>query len=1189
MFAQKFDYNWYFPYKCAITFNNPNIEPAPLFDSKLNEYGAGPSTISDKDGNLLFYCGASFKDPTDMFRKFDIFDRTHTKILRADDIFCAFHSFLINYPGKKNLLMCITSPFFRRDSWRKGNVDAPLRFDLIDVTKRNGLGEIVKTFYWDDASGTSFFIDGIFKHSNNIDWWLVGPCFEVLSPVFYFKSYLFTNKGITDSTVSYLSLPSEFDVISDVGSFVSYIPTTSDADGAGSGLILIPMKSREVIRHNLIPVGEMRLGPIEGHLGLLKFNSSTGKLSFVGHFKVCDTCFIQYPIFSPEKRKIYVGVTKKRPTSVYGLGIFIQELYQFTYSTDFKEIEQSKSKVGPTKVDYFVYEVFPDIPPPTDPDGEQPIWFSQMKIGPNGKIYILHYKGNYISEISNPEADAKDIVYKDTAVLLGDAKALCFPWTMSNGYNLWLELASNSPLCAGDSLRLSVTLSDSTKKPKKILWEGPNGFKSDKQSPTLLARQSGFYKATVYVSGTEITDSIWVDVGNSIPPKILAPKQFCRGDTIEIKVDKKYTSYFWSTGDTTKNIKVWETGRYFVRVIDSIGCNGYDTVFIEAIDVPAKIFGEKTICRGSSTVLEAFPKGSQYRYRWSTGDTSNQIKVNREGLYWVVVTDSFGCMGIDSVEVKELPNLEFTIQGDSVLCSGEFVELSAPLRGGNYTYFWSTGETSEQIKIYKGGRYWLWIRDKNGCEGYDTIDVKEYSKPEAKIMCENGRNILCKGEKLKLTAEPIGDYRYFWSNGATSPEIEITQGGTYWLLVENKYGCRDSAWIEIIERETPAPKILGDTAICIGKDGKLWVEGNYVSYLWSTGATTSSIRVNSAGIYWVEITDTNGCRARAEQKVDVFKIDISGIEPIDFGRVLVNSAVSKQVTIENHSNTRIRIKEIKFKRGTSVFEIKASTPIELGEGEATSFELIYTAVGKLEARDTIVIFVELPCQQEFEIPVVSKIEGIKTFVWLPDTTGVIGTKGYCIPLRARSDGVEIEDLSYEATIRFDATALYPENKDLPIENGERIVGLTGKGIKIGRDEATIGSFCGEVLLARLQRVPLRIDTFEWKMEGLETQKRDGSLTVTGVCLPSTSQIEMFQPTEITIIPNPVEEEIEITVRGVSGSSYLMEITNALGTTLQRVSIKIEGNETKLKMQTKDYPSGVYFVRVGGKIARFLKM
>lgn len=1177
LFAQKENYNWYFPNRCAVTFNNPNVEPVPLFDSKLINSATFPSTISDNEGNLLFYCGCSFVNvqSNTPFYKFGIFDKTHTELLGAEDDFDTYRSILINYPGKKNLYLCITSPY----TPRKGEF-AFWRFDIIDKTKRNGLGGITNTFF----SNSESYLLGAYKHSNNIDWWLVGlmrntPGLGQMN----LKCYLFTNKGISDSAVSYLSLPSNLR-FPDEALEANLFLTSSEFE-------LVPILTvSEEVWENPPPFAGRSLGHKECSITFLKFNYSTGRVSISGSFKVCDTCWVRPPIFSSDKKKIYIVVTKIRPTSTNYLYLKTAQLYQFTYSDDMKAIERSKAKVGPTKVDYWVDSSVYDPPPPPDPDGKQPLWFTMMKLGPNGKIYILHSApANYISEISNTDADAKDVVYKDTAVFFGDRIPDGFPWTMHNGYNIWLELSSNSPLCKGDSLRLNVVLSDPKKKPTKVVWEGPMGFKSSKQNPTLVAQQSGYYKVTVFVSGTEITDSIWVDVGNSVPPKIIAPKQFCRGDTIEIKVDKGYSAYFWSTGDTTKNIKVWETGRYYVRVIDSIGCSGYDTVFIEVIDVPAKIFGGKAICKGKSVVLEAFPKGSQYRYVWSTGDTSEQIVANRGGIYWVVVTNEMGCKGTDTVEVKELPYLEFTIEGDTLLCTGSAVELVAPLRGSGYSYLWSTGETTDKISITRGGTYWLRIIDENGCEGYDTIEVEESAKPEAKITGEGDRRTLCKGEKMKLTAEPIGNYRYFWSNGATETDIEITQGGSYWLVVENEYGCRDTAWIEIEEHEAPKPTITGDTIICPGKMGQLEAEGNYVSYLWSTGATTKSIQVEKAGAYWVEVTDTNGCRARAERYVDEYEITISGIEPIGFGMVVVDSSVKREVRLENRSNTRIRIKEIRLKEGVGEYNIKASTPMEIAEGEGVSFEVIYTSKGKQWVRDTIIIVVDLPCEEEYEIPVVGKSKGIKTFVWLPDTAGIIGTKGYCIPLQAKSEEVELEDLSYEATIRFDATALYPDDKDSPIEDGERVVTLTGSGIKLGSDPITIGSFCGEVLLARSERVALRIDKFEWMTGNVEVTTRDGSLTVTGVCQPGVSQIEMYQPTEITIIPNPAEDEVEITIRGERGTEYTLEVTNILGMTMEHILVKMEESKTKLKKQLKDYPLGVYFIRVGGKIAKFMKL
>ncbi|MFN3269773.1 MAG: T9SS type A sorting domain-containing protein [Candidatus Kapaibacteriota bacterium] len=76
---------------------------------------------------------------------------------------------------------------------------------------------------------------------------------------------------------------------------------------------------------------------------------------------------------------------------------------------------------------------------------------------------------------------------------------------------------------------------------------------------------------------------------------------------------------------------------------------------------------------------------------------------------------------------------------------------------------------------------------------------------------------------------------------------------------------------------------------------------------------------------------------------------------------------------------------------------------------------------------------------------------------------------------------------------------------------------------------------------------------------------------------------------MTIIPNPSEDEVKIAIRGERGAIYTIEISNALGVSLERILVEMEGSETKLKKQMKDYPSGVYFVRVGMKITKFLKI
>ena len=56
----------------------------------------------------------------------------------------------------------------------------------------------------------------------------------------------------------------------------------------------------------------------------------------------------------------------------------------------------------------------------------------------------------------------------------------------------------------------------------------------------------------------------------------------------------------------------------------------------------------------------------------------------------------------------------------------------------------------------------------------------------------------------------------------------------------------------------PTVNIGRDTSICSGSSLTLNAGNAGATYLWSTGATTQTISVNSSGIYWVDVTNVSG-------------------------------------------------------------------------------------------------------------------------------------------------------------------------------------------------------------------------------------------------------------------------------------------------------------------------------------------
>lgn len=148
--------------------------------------------------------------------------------------------------------------------------------------------------------------------------------------------------------------------------------------------------------------------------------------------------------------------------------------------------------------------------------------------------------------------------------------------------------------------------------------------------------------------------------------------------------------------------------------------------------------------------------------------------------------------------------------------------------------------------------------DKGICLGTKTAslclpnDIRIQNNPfEANLGKDT---VLCPGDSYTLNA-PAGSTNILWSNGATSPTININTGGLYWVKANNGT-CTDEDTVRI--QFTGNRVDLGaDTAIC-GATNILINPGNFNSYLWNNNSTGNTFNVTIPGTYWVEVTDRCG-------------------------------------------------------------------------------------------------------------------------------------------------------------------------------------------------------------------------------------------------------------------------------------------------------------------------------------------
>ena len=263
-------------------------------------------------------------------------------------------------------------------------------------------------------------------------------------------------------------------------------------------------------------------------------------------------------------------------------------------------------------------------------------------------------------------------------------------------------------------------------------------------------------------------------------------------------------------------------------------------------------------------------QGLSHFWDFKDGDTSNlqtpSHTFNDPGTYEVdyVIYDTGGCVLSDTatliVVVHDSAAPEIIVGPTE--CVDEVV-LTTNSAFANYE--WSTGEGTQSIAVDSAGVYWLQIT--NSCGSYsDTVQVDftlayNFELPEDTGICDP--NYLING--------PDSAANYLWSTGDTIQSLFIPTTGLYTLIADNGT-CADTESVYITVAYTNISS--SDTVLCL--DSAVFAVDNQVgSITWSTGDTTDSITIDSAGTYWVRL-DNGYCIVvdTVEVVIDPLVLDI---------------------------------------------------------------------------------------------------------------------------------------------------------------------------------------------------------------------------------------------------------------------------------------------------------------------------
>lgn len=280
-----------------------------------------------------------------------------------------------------------------------------------------------------------------------------------------------------------------------------------------------------------------------------------------------------------------------------------------------------------------------------------------------------------------------------------------------------------------------------------------------------------------------------------------------------------------------------------------------DSVNLTITPLPTVTVSPNTvsICAGQNAIVQA-NTNTATTYSWSTGATTNSVSLNAAGIYTVNVLNSCGnASATVNISTSSAPTLSLASSSPSVCSSGQTATLS--LSGSVGTYSWSNGANTPSIIINTSGVYTATVTTPSCGSASTSITVGTIPMPTISISVPS--TSVCAGSALTFTANS-SDANYLWSGGITSQTINVNASPIVVTTTNTCGSAQATQTLDIIALPTVtvSPNVV---TLCTGQSATVQATSNTaVTYSWSSGPTTNSVSLNSAGIYTVNVSNSCG-------------------------------------------------------------------------------------------------------------------------------------------------------------------------------------------------------------------------------------------------------------------------------------------------------------------------------------------
>lgn len=633
----------------VLNFENGTGEPTVGFSQINTNWQESTTSISDPDGNLLFY-----SDGVRAFNRLGMVMPNGSGLLGHPS---STQSCLATpYPGHPNWYCLFTNDAFENNSANG------LRYSIIDITLDNGLGDIIpstkNTLVRNDVSE---MLTGTF-HANGHDIWIVTR--KGVNNIYF--AYLLTDQGLSNNPVtSIVGLATNFGVVGG-GKF--------SADG------------------NLF--ASFTNGLPDWSILLANFNRSSGTFTNGRHIWLPYTTGnnqVHNFEFSPDNSKLYLSLWQ------------VNELWQYDLSAgNLADIEASKTIVGPYASTIYgqlargnngkIYlsttaGTLDYIANPNDAgiacnyttgtvvsqiNGFSCLSMSNMIQG-LGQAYIPQITGKtsicpsdsvtyHVPYLSQNESVVWTYTGNGTFVDHGNHTA-----TLSNasGQNQLsavitgncgitydtiqiVQVATQQPILGNDTVICGSIQLVPQQNFEAYLWN------TGSIGSILLATQPGTYWVeTTDTNACVARDSITLSTSNPIALNLGNDTTVCGPSQFLLDAGSGYQSYQWQDGADSSTYMVTQPGTYWVNVSD--GCASYtDSINVigaeNNINLNLNYNGDTVLCDDQLPFILNAPSGYQ-SYQWQNGSVNSSINITQVGTYYVTVTNTDGCQASDTLRV----------------------------------------------------------------------------------------------------------------------------------------------------------------------------------------------------------------------------------------------------------------------------------------------------------------------------------------------------------------------------------------------------------------------------------------------------------------------------------------------------------------------------------------------------------